>query len=294
MGRDIAPKPGRMRRDIRPGSFLLGIGTHPCASTSLAFGRKEDYNQDMDARPYEVHDPHILTLRAAELWAWVVEDAVRTRGIAHIAISGGSTPRPLFKLLATPPWLDRIPWAHTHIWWVDERCVPPDHPHSNFGVAYALLLQRLPVAITHRIRGEESDPQQAAALYEKEIMETLRLASWQWPRFDLVLLGMGEDGHTASLFPGDPALAVRDRLVTVGHAPSSPRNRVTLTLPVINHAAYVIFLVAGAGKGPALHRIFYREDPHPLPASLVEPENGRLLWLLDKAAADAAEIPFLQ
>ncbi len=247
----------------------------------------------MNARPYEVHEPDILTLRAAELLSWVIEDAVNARGVAHIAISGGSTPRPLFKLLAAPPWRDRIPWSRTHIWWVDERCVPPDHPHSNFGVAYALLLQHLPIVITHRIHGEEDDPQQAAALYEQEITTTMGLAAWQWPRFDLILLGMGADGHTASLFPGDPALTVRDRLVTVGHAPTAPRDRVTLTLPVLNQAAHVIFLIAGAGKGPALRRIFHKEDPQPLPAALVEPENGYLLWLLDRDAARAADMPFL-
>ena len=246
----------------------------------------------MLARPYEVHEPDILSLRAAELMVWVIQEAVSARGIAHIALSGGSTPRPLFKLLATSPWVERIPWPHTHIWWVDERCVPPDHPHSNFGVAYALFLQRLPVAITHRIRGEEPSSQ-AAVLYEQEILSTMELAPWQWPRFDLILLGMGADGHTASLFPGDEALMVRDRLVTVGHAPTPPHERVTLTLPVINQASHILFLVAGTNKGPALRRIFHHEDPNPLPAALVEPENGQLLWLLDRDASRAADIPFL-
>ncbi len=245
----------------------------------------------METRPFEVHEPDILPLRAAELLTWTIEAAVQARGVAHIAISGGSTPRPLFKLLASPPWIERIPWAHTHIWWVDERCVPPDHPHSNYGVASALLLQHLPVIIAHRIHGELDDPEEAAAQYEREIMTVMDLADWQWPTFDLILLGMGADGHTASLFPGDHALTVRDHLATVGHAPTPPHQRVTLTLPVLNQAANVLFLVSGESKGPALERIFHQEDPQPLPAALVEPEHGSLLWLIDTAAARAANLP---
>jgi 6-phosphogluconolactonase len=245
----------------------------------------------MIARAYEVHEPDILSQRASELVAWIIEDAVQARGEAHVAISGGSTPRPLFKLLASPPWQERIPWAHTHIWWVDERCVPPDHPHSNYGVAYALMLQHLPVIIPHRIHGELTPPE-AAAAYEHELKTTLHLGPEQWPRFDLILLGMGEDGHTASLFPGDSALDVRDRLVTVGRAPSPPRERVTLTLPVLNQAAHILFLVAGENKAPALQRIFHQEEAHPLPAALVEPESGRLLWLLDINAARGAGLDY--
>ena len=244
--------------------------------------------------PYEIHEPDILPLRAAELLARIATDAVADRGVAHIALSGGSTPRPLFKLLATPEWQERIPWPHTHIWWVDERCVPPDDPNSNYGVAYALLLQHLPVVITHRIRGEET-PWQAAYLYEQELVEGFNLWAGAWPRFDLILLGMGTDGHTASLFPGTTALEERDHRVTVGRAPSPPRERVTLTLPVLNHAAHVIFLAAGEKKGPALTTIFHEEggDP-PLPASLVQPEAGCLLWLLDSAAGTAAGLNLLK
>ncbi len=248
----------------------------------------------MNPIPYEVHEPDILTLRAAELLARIVIEAVNARGAAHIAISGGSTPRPLFKLLATPQWQERIPWPHTHIWWVDERCVPPDDPNSNYGAAYALLLQHLPVVITHRIRGEES-PWQAAYLYEQELVEGFNLWVGAMPRFDLILLGMGEDGHTASLFPGTLALSEREHRVTVGRAPTPPRQRVTLTLPVLNHGAHVIFLATGAKKGPALTTIFHEGggDP-PLPASLVWPDDGCLLWLLDDDAARAADLPLWQ
>jgi len=233
-------------------------------------------------------------LRAAELLSMVTTEAVNARGVAHIAISGGSTPRPLFKLLSSPEWLERVPWAHTHIWWVDERCVPPDDPDSNYGVAQALLLQHLPVVITHRIHGEVS-PWEAAYLYDQELVSGFGLRPGAWPRFDLILLGMGTDGHTASLFPNTPALADREHRVTVGHAPSPPHDRVSLTLSTLNRAAYVIFLVAGESKGPSLRAIFHEDggDP-PLPASLVHPKNGRLLWLLDTTARSAASLDLLQ
>ncbi len=248
----------------------------------------------MNHVPYEIHEPDILPLRAAELLARIAADAVDDRGEAHIALSGGSTPRPLFRLLATPEWQARIPWPHVHIWWVDERCVPPEDPNSNYGVAHALLLRHLPVAITHRIRGEET-PWQAAYLYEQELAAGFNLWAGAWPRFDLILLGMGTDGHTASLFPGTSALTEQTHRVTVGHAPAPPHQRVTLTLPVLNHAAHVIFLVEGQQKGPALTTIFHADggDP-PLPASLVQPETGCLLWLLDNAAGRAAGLGLLQ
>jgi len=243
---------------------------------------------------YEVHESDVLTLRTAELLAWSLTAAVAANGVAHIALSGGSTPRPLFKLLASPDWQERIPWAHTHIWWVDERCVPPDDPNSNYGVAFALLLQHLPVVISHRIHGEEA-PWRAVWLYEQELTAAPELMTGEWPRFDLILLGMGPDGHTASLFPGTPALAVRERFVTVGHAPTPPTERVTLTLPVLNRAATIIFLTAGESKGPALTAIFHEDGGHPpLPASLVQPQAGQLLWLLDASARSAAGLDLLQ
>lgn len=244
-------------------------------------------------RPYEVHESETFTLRAAEILSWVTRQAVEARGVAHIAISGGSTPKPLFKLLTTEAWQARIPWAQTHIWWVDERCVPPDNPNSNFGVAYALLLRYLPVVISHRIRCEQS-PDEALWLYEKEIETTFQLDQESWPHFDLILLGMGADGHTASLFPHTPALSVRDRMVTIGQAPASPRERISLSMTVLNQAAHVIFLVAGKEKGAALTQILHdKRRKSRLPAGLVQPVDGYLLWLLDTEAARAANLPFL-
>ena len=246
----------------------------------------------MQPLSYEAHEVDFLPQRAAELLCWISNEAVEARGVAHVAISGDATLRVLFKLLAQPRWQECIPWARTHIWWVDEKCVPPDHPHSNYGAAYALMLQHLPVTIMHRMRGEE-EPWVAVQLYEQELVEAFGLHDGSWPRFDLVLLGMGSDGHTAALFPGTPALAVRERLVTVGHAPNSSLPHITLTLPVLNQAEHVIFLVAGADKGPILFDIFFRYEDNPPPASLVRPRNGKLLWLMDRSAQVAAGLPII-
>ncbi|NOZ72574.1 MAG: 6-phosphogluconolactonase [Chloroflexi bacterium] len=243
--------------------------------------------------PFYIYPSTQLAEMAAGLIAKSIQQAVKRRGAAHMAISGGSTPRDLFRLLASDPWQSRIPWPDLHIWWVDERCVPPDDPESNYGVAYTLLLSHLPLYIAHRIHGELEDPWQAAQLYENELRSVFRLGPRARPRFDLILLGMGPDGHTASLFPGTPALDERTALVTVGQAPSPPHQRITLTLPVLNRAALVLFLVAGQSKGPALRQIFDPSpDQAPLPASLVQPRRGRVLWFLDESAAAAAQLSF--
>lgn len=226
---------------------------------------------------------------AAEFFNSVAHNAIAEKGIAHIAVSGGSTPRKLFRLLASPAWRDRIPWAQLHLWWVDERCVPPDDPNSNYGVTFHLLLQHLSVSNVHRIHAEMSDPTQAVRTYEEEISRVFQSGLFDWPRFDLIMLGMGSDGHTASLFPHSPALAENRALVTLGQAPTPPHQRITLTLPVLNNAACILFMVTGAGKGPALTQVFSSLSDQPLlPAARVKPGDGRLLWLLDESAAIAA------
>ena len=239
--------------------------------------------------PYEILEHDELPVAAADLFLSAALNAIDEKGEAHIAISGGSTPRALFRLLATPGWRKRIPWPRLHLWWVDERCVPPDDPNSNYGVAFHLLLQHLRVSNVHRIHGETPDPARAASAYEAEITRRFGLGLFDWPHFDLVMLGMGSDGHTASLFPGSSALEESKALVTVGEAPVFPHRRITLTLPVLDHAGFALFLVAGAGKGPALSQVFSSSPPRPLlPAARVRPTAGRLLWLLDEAAATAA------
>jgi 6-phosphogluconolactonase len=242
---------------------------------------------------------------AAREVARAISVAVARRGAAHVALAGGATPRGLYARLAEEPWRSAIDWRRVRIFFGDERCVPPDHPDSNHAMAVETLLSRVrvPRGAVHRIRGE-LEPARAAALYERTLRRVLGGAT---PRFDLALLGMGADGHTASLFPGSPALDERARLAVAAVSPNPPRDRVTLTLRALNAAREVVFLVAGAKKAEAVARVMEESGigrsgaggrgarggrrgraalaPGVLPASRVRPSRGRLLWLLDSAAA---------
>lgn len=223
--------------------------------------------------------PAALAKRAAELVAREIEDATIMRGRASIAISGGNTPRMLFEALSLPPHGTEIPWAQVDVFFVDERCVPRDHVESNFGVANTILLSKVPARV-HLIRGEDS-PEIAAKAYESELAYVM---GGRIPAFDLVLLGMGADGHTASLFPHSAALNVRDRLA-VAITDRTP-NRVSITVPVINNARKVAFLVSGADKAAMLAKVAAMEEPDEgIPASFIRPRSGPALWLVDRAAA---------
>ena len=238
--------------------------------------------------PSYVSFPHIAALaeHAASLLAKACHDAVASRNACRIAISGGTTPIALFRLLATATWAHRLPWEKTTIFWADERCVPPHDPQSNYGVAKRELLDHIPARF-QRMQGE-LPPAQAAAAYEQTLREEFCLAPGALPRFDLVLLGMGADGHTASLFPGTTALAERERLAVANHVPKLETWRITLTLPVLNNARACVFLVAGQDKQPALAQILASKDEadtSALPAGMVRPDAGDLVWLVDAAAA---------
>ncbi len=231
-----------------------------------------------------------LSRATAERFVKGIQSAVTTRGIARIAISGGSSPKPVFALLADPnaPYRAAIPWDRLWIFWVDERCVPPEHPDSNFGAARDLLLDRVPLAPDHAIRIEgELDPEQAAARYESAIRKHYRLEGAEVPIFDVVQLGMGDDGHCASLFPHTAALHEVVRVAIANHVPQQKQSwRVTLTWPVINAARDVFFLIDGPSKADPLGRVLLGPwDPETLPSQLVQPQTGRLLFLLDTAAA---------
>ena len=228
-------------------------------------------------RVYE--DAAGLATAAAENFVVLAREAIAARGRFLVALAGGSTPRAAYELLATEPFAASVDWTRVHLFWGDERCVPPDHPDSNYRMARAALLDKvqIPAANVHRMRCELA-PQQAAAAYERELEKALG----EDGRFDLILLGLGADGHTASLFPGAAALGERERRVLAVYVEKLKAWRVTLTLPVINTARHVIFLVSGTSKAETLARIRAGE---PLPAGLVRPDQGRLLWLLDRAAA---------
>lgn len=233
------------------------------------------------------HD--LLMATAADLFLTVATTAIAARGQAMIALTGGTTPRSLYQLLATPAYASQLDWSRTQIWFGDERGVGPDDPESNFGMARDALLAHvpLPAANIHRMPGE-LDPAEAARRYTAELQTAFGLAPGAWPRFDLIWLGMGPDGHTASLFPGTAALSVTDQLCVANDVPHLNAHRITLTFPVLNAAALVAFLVAGEDKAAMVARVLEadRSDPATLlPAQRVAPINGQLLWLLDLDAA---------
>jgi 6-phosphogluconolactonase len=230
---------------------------------------------------------------SAQMFTDCVTQAVAARGVARIAISGGSTPRAVFQLLANPsePYVGSIPWDKLQLFWVDERCVPPDHEESNFRMTKAAMLDKVPLPAEniHRMEGE-LDPEEAASRYEAEIRNTLRLEGAQTPVFDLIILGLGPDGHTASLFPHTDGLHEMGRIVMANHVPQKDVWRITLTLPVILQGKEVAFLIEGADKAEMVQIVFGGGyDPETYPAQLIRPASGRLTLLMDSAAA--AQLP---
>jgi 6-phosphogluconolactonase len=225
-----------------------------------------------------------LSRQSAERFSQLALESVEEAGRMTVALSGGSTPKHLYSLLALPDYKDRIPWKNVQLFWGDERCVPPDHSESNFRMAQEALLSRIqiPAENIHRMSGE-IQPQAAAAEYEKELQKFFGLNSGGLPRFDLILLGIGEDGHTASLFPGSNALNETKRLVVAPFIEKLKSFRLTLTLPVLNNAANLGFLVAGPSKADAVKQAFSGSSD--LPAARVQPVNGKLTWLITRDAA---------
>jgi 6-phosphogluconolactonase len=215
--------------------------------------------------------------------------AVTAHSRFTVALSGGSTPKSLYTLLGTDAALrDAVPWAEVHVFWGDERHVPPEHQDSNYRMAAETLLSKVPVAPgnVHRISGENPDAAQAALDYELTLRKVFQIPAPLIPRFDLILLGLGSDAHTASLFPHSPALNDRQRLVVANWVAGTGTSRITLTATAINHAACVIFLVSGGDKADPLNAVLNGPyDPAALPAQAIHPLNGTLLWLADAAAS---------
>ncbi|SRR5579884_321072 len=230
-------------------------------------------------------DAEALSQQAASQVARSVAEAAAARGRCALALAGGNTPRRCYELLAAPPLRDAIPWDALHLFWGDERCVPPDHPDSNYRMAREALIDRVPIPAgnVHRVPTEEGPPVAVAAYYERELRSFFGLEVEDVPRFDLILLGMGPDGHTASLFPGSPALDETRRLVVPNSIAYMPHERVTFTFPVLDAARFVAFLVAGRDKADKLP-LALAGDPT-VPAGRVRPTDGELRWYVDRAAA---------
>ena len=225
---------------------------------------------------------------AADEFANLAQSTVRERGRFTVALSGGSTPKGMHELLSSGAF-PKIPWDKVFFFFGDERYVPPDHPESNDRMANETLLSKVAAKHVFRMPTEERDPEVAARAYEKTLIEQFHLAPGEFPRFDLVILGLGPDGHTASLFPASRALDEKRHLVVANWVEKFQSYRITLTYHVINNAANVMFLVSGSDKTSALHRIF--EDNATLPARSIPPEQGRLIWLLDREAAGKVSFP---
>lgn len=229
-------------------------------------------------------DPEALSRAAADLFAERAVRAVAGHGRCAVLLAGGETPRSTYELLAEKRLRDQVPWGKLHFFWGDERCVSPDDPRSNARMVQRALLDRVPVPAgqVHPIPGDR-DPREAADEYEELLRRFFAGAA---PRFDLVLLGLGDDGHTASLFPDSPALEERQRWTSVTRRAGEEIVRVTLTPPLINQADLVLFLVAGEDKAAVLHEVLENHpDPRSLPARMIMPEQGELRWLVDMPAA---------
>ena len=230
--------------------------------------------------------PEAVHVRAAEEIAHWAGDAVCTHGEFTLCLAGGSTPAPAYELLATRFRLS-IDWRDVQFFWGDERCVGPGDPASNFAMARRTMLEPLSIkpAQIHRIHGEEQ-PDAAAAAYEDELRRAFSLEPGPVPVFDLMLLGLGQNAHIASLFPSSPALREERRLAVAVDVDDRLAHRITVTPPVINRAAHVILMVCGEGKALAVHDVLEGpRDPGRLPAQIVAPSEGDVLWLLDRAAA---------
>lgn len=241
-----------------------------------------------DSRLQISPDAESLSRSAAELFVRQAQLSVKARGRYSVALSGGVTPQRTYELLAADPFRDQVPWPEVHVFWTDERCVPPDDPRSNEGMIRRLLLERvrIPASQIHPIRCSQS-PQRDARHYEELLRDFF---AEQTSFLDLIVLGLGEDGHTASLFPHTPELKEQKRWVSEGYLAEQDLFRVTLTFPFINRAEMAVFLVSGASKAGVLHEVLEGPfTPDRLPAQLIQPANENLLWIVDREAGSKLE-----
>lgn len=226
---------------------------------------------------------------AAQTIVDLAQQALHARGKFTVALSGGSTPKKLYGLLASAEWQAKFPWNKTEFFWGDERYVAPTDDSSNFHMTQEAMLSRvkIPPANVHRVRTEEADTNHAAELYEQEIRRVVLAGSDGMPQFDLMLLGLGTNGHTASLFPYQPALHEKTRLVIAEYIEEVKMTRVTLSPPLINAARHIVFVALGSDKATVVREVVTGVfDPERLPAQLVRPTEGQLMWIIDPAAAE--------
>jgi 6-phosphogluconolactonase len=236
------------------------------------------------------NDLEQLSQAAAELFVDIASQSIAARGRFSVALSGGNTPRGLYEMLASTSFRDKVQWEAVHIFWGDERCVPENDPRSNVLMARQTLLDHLPIPAEniHPIHGD-LPPQEAAARYEVELRTFF---GSQQPVFDLILLGLGDNAHTASLFPHTPVLNETERWVAEVYVAEQNMVRVTFTVPLINQADQVVFLVSGADKAHALHEVIEGAyQPQEYPAQLIHPNGTHPIWLVDKAAGHKLATP---
>ena len=238
-------------------------------------------------------DGAAIARRAAQEFVQAAASAVREKGSFNVVLAGGSTPKALYSLLVNDPTLrSQVPWDKMHLFFGDERHVAPDHPDSNFRMAMEAMISKSPLKPEQvtRIKGEYPDADRAALEYEKALREYFKLRDGEYPRFDLVLAGMGNEGHTLSLFPGTKALHADGRIAVRNWVGKLYAERITLSAPAASNAARVIFMVTG-DKAPALKAVLEGPfEPEQLPAQLLQPKNGKLLWLVDTAAGSMLSI----
>lgn len=242
-------------------------------------------NQEPNAQIQVLSDLEAISHQAASVFADISRSSVAKKGRFAVALSGGSTPRRFYSLLGSDPYRREIQWRHIHLFWADERCVPKEDEESNFGFAYELFLSKIsiPASNIHRVKGEEG-PEQGAKDYENDLRKFFGMSGI--PVFDLIVLGMGEDGHTASLFPGSKLLRETERLAVPVYVKRPKIDRVTLTLPVLNNAAQILFLVSGPSKAKTVHQVFGKnEKKKRFPAALIKLSHGITVWLIDREAA---------
>ncbi|MBP6822264.1 MAG: 6-phosphogluconolactonase [Acidobacteria bacterium] len=244
---------------------------------------EHDYGMEIYTNPQE------LAWAAALRFAGLAEQFVQESGKFTVVLSGGSTPKAMLSLLAEKPFADSLPWPAIKFFWGDERCVAPDHADSNFRMATEALLSKIPLPSENiiRIHAEDEDHNRAAENYSMALRQALNSEA---PQFDLVFLGMGADGHTASLFPATAALQVEDRIAVANFVPRLDAWRITLTANTINLASNIIFLVAGEDKAASLKEVLEgRYQPEKYPSQLIKPSSGSLLWMMDEAAASSLD-----